>query len=730
MKRSLVLLFLLCCIFSLGAAVAAEPDEDIIVLYTNDVHCAVDDGIGYAGLASYKSEMAALYGHKNVTLVDGGNAIQGDAIGTLSRGLFPIEIMNETGYDIVTFGNHEFDYGLDRMFELMERHRAPVISCNFVDLSTNKPVFEPYVIVDYGETKIAYIGITTPNTLFSSMPSLFRDSNGNLVYSFCEGGNGTALYDSVQIAVNSATAKGADIIIAVGHCGVGSELSPWESTDIIANTTGIDAFIDGHSRNAIKGDVYKNKYGEEVLLTSAGTGLSMIGKLVISPDGLIASDLISNYSKKDRYIEDFIKIKKYQSDALLNAVVAKSEFPLIIEDPTTGNRLIRNSETNLGNLVADAYREVLDSDIAVINSGDIRAGIYAGEVTYGDIIAVHPLNNTACVVEASGQEILDLLEMGARNTPSESGGFVHVSGLTYEIHTYIESSVKLDDNNSLHGVEDQYRVRNVMVGNKPLNLNKVYTLSSNNELIKNGGGGYPGFMDNRLVLNDALIDNQVLITYIVDRLGGVVPEEYGNIYGQGRITIRHSPFIDLAPGAWYLDPVGYVYQRGIMGGTTADTFSPDASISRASFITTLYRQAGSPEIEGKASGLFRDCKDDSWYSDAIVWAAKNNIVTRASGSTFMPNSALVREDMAVFLYRHIQRRGGGFSDKRTDISEFTDKEDISISAAEAVSFCAQNGIITGLADGSYAPKEKANRAMAAAVIQRYEEFLVAKEFSR
>lgn len=728
MKRLFLLLLALCLIFSLipaAGAGAASGDGSVVVLYTNDVHCAVDDNIGYAGLSAYRAEMESEYGKANVTLVDAGDAVQGSSLGTLSKGFIPIEIMNETGYDIITFGNHEFDYGMDRFFELMEAHEASVISCNFIDLLANKSVFEPYKIIDYGSTQIAYIGINTPKTFTSSTPAYFQDGNGNYIYGFCEKDNGSKLYDTVQSSVESARENGADIVIAIGHCGIGNEYIPWQSTDIIANTTGIDAFIDGHSHSVIESELIKNKSGKNVLLTSTGTGLENIGKLVISPDGSVRSELVSGYTEKDKKIEEFILSKETDYKNLLNTVVAGSDVPLIINDPETGERLIRYRETNLGDLAADAYRSLLGTDIALVNGGGIRAGINAGNITYNDIISVHPFGNMACSVEATGQEILDALEMGARNTPSESGGFMHVSGLTYEIHTYIDSSVILDDKSNFLRVDGEYRVRNVMIGGKPLDPDRTYTVASHNYLIKNGGDGYPCFMDNKLILDDVMLDNQVLITYIVDNLGGTVGSEYAQILGQGRITIKPTPFTDLLPDAWYTDSISYVYQNGIIEGKSPEIFSPNSPISRAQFITMLYRHAGTPDNDGIASKLFKDCSDSVWYSKAVVWAAENNIIS--SGTEFKPNGTLTREEMTVLLYRYIQSRGGGYSDFNEFELSFKDAGDISKEAREAVAFCSENGLITGLPSGKFAPFLEASRAMAAAVIHRYEMLLAALE---
>jgi 2',3'-cyclic-nucleotide 2'-phosphodiesterase (5'-nucleotidase family) len=719
-------MLLICClVFTFcGSALAADTAGDIVVLYTNDVHCAVDDNIGYAGRAAYKADMEAQFGADRVTLVDDGDALQGAAIGTLSKGEYLVDIMNEVGYDIFVPGNHEFDYGMARMLELMGMMNAAVLSCNFISLDTGETVFEPYQIIDYGDMQIAYVGISTPKTFTSSTPKYFQDDSGNYIYSFCEDATGAELYSTVQASVDAAIAAGADVVVALGHCGVGEEYAPWQSTDIIANTTGIDVFIDGHSHSSIAGDTYQNENGDDVILSSTGTKLAAIGKLVVTPEGAVSTELITDYTEKDATVDAYVKSIQAENEELLSTVVARTDVALVITDPATGNRMVRNRETNLGDLCADAYRELLGADVAVVNGGGVRANIAAGEITYNDIIAVHPFGNSACVVEASGQEILDLLEMGARNTPAESGGFMQVSGMSYEIHTYIQSSVVLDDKSNFVRVDGEYRVKNVLVGGEPLDLSKTYTLASHNYLIKNGGDGFTEFMDNTLLQDEVMIDNQVLITYIVDELGGVVGSAYSDPYGQGRIDVMETPFTDVTDDAWYSDSVVYVYGAGLMNGTAAAAFSPDTAMSRAMFVTTLYRLAGSPAVEGSVSGLFADCAEGSWYADAVVWAVQNGITTGVSENAFAPNVLLTRQEMAAFLYRYIQSTGGGFADGWSYDPSFTDTDSIASWAYEAAAFCSQNGIITGTPSGAFAPTGTATRAMGAAVLQRYEATLV------
>lgn len=545
MKRKLLALALMLAFLLAGCGTAAPTetpaatpaaesaylglDNDIVILYTNDVHCGVDDNLGYAGLATVKNALEAQ--GKHVVLVDNGDAIQGDTIGTLSNGEYIVDIMNEIGYDVATPGNHEFDYGMEQFLSLTEKANYPYVSVNFVD-KEGSPVLDPYVIKDVAGVKIAFVGISTPKTITTSTPKYFQDENGNYIYGFLQDESGEKLYTAVQSAVDAARAEGAQFVIALAHLGIEEDCSPWTSSEVIVNTSGIDAVLDGHSHSKIECEKVKNKDGAEVLLTSTETKLAYIGCLTIKDDGSMSSTLIS-----DNGMSEFVGGIQEEFEELVNTVVAKTDVDLIINDPVSGERIIRVAETNLGDLCADAYRAMSGADVAIVNGGGVRANIPAGDITYGDIIAVHPFGNEMCVVECTGKDILDALELGASKLPAESGGFLHVSGMTYTIDLNVESSVKLDENGMFVSVDGDYRVKDVAVGGEPLDTEKTYTLASHNYKLKNCGDGYTMFADKVFLQDSVMIDNQVLINYIVDVLGGTVGEEYSDPYGQGRITI-------------------------------------------------------------------------------------------------------------------------------------------------------------------------------------------------
>ena len=602
-KRILSLALTAAMVLGAGApALAAEtPDQEIIILYTNDVHCGVTDNIGYAGLALYEKQMKEETPY--VALVDAGDAIQGAPIGTLSEGGDIVSIMNQVGYDFAIPGNHEFDYGMDRLLELSDQLNCGYYSCNFTDLRTEESVFEPYKIMDFGQVQVAFVGATTPESFTKSTPKYFQDDSGNYIYGFCEDETGQALYSRIQETVDEARTAGADYVILVGHLGNAGITPRWASQAVVANTDGIDAVIDGHSHETVASTTLKNKDGEDVLLTQTGTKLADIGKMTIGTDGTITAELVDqvtggeagasytvqkgdslsriakrelgsynlwnviyeanrdqlsnpnvirpgqvltipgSQTAEDGKAEDpqtaqFIANIEAQFQETLNTVLATTSVDLTVNDPATGERRVRSGETNLGDLTADAYRYVLGAEIGFSNGGGIRDSIAAGNITYNDTLRVFPFGNMGCVAEVTGQQIKDALEMGARNYPEENGALQQVSGLTYTIDSSIPSSVQLDDKRNFVAVTGPYRVTDIMVNGEPLDLNRTYTLASHNYLLKDGGDGMTMFAGCNIVKDEVMADVDLLSAYVRDNLGGVVGEEYANPAGQGRILIK------------------------------------------------------------------------------------------------------------------------------------------------------------------------------------------------
>jgi len=514
-------------------------DKDLAILYTNDTHCALGDKdtLGYANLSQYRKDLLA--DNKYVTLVDCGDAIQGDSVGTLSNGAYVHNIMENVGYDIAIPGNHEFDYGMPNFLSLAKDSSFKYISCNFTDLVTDSLVFKPYTIKQYWTIKIAYLGITTPKTITSSTPTYFQDDKGNFIYGFDQG-DGSQLYAAVQKNVDEAKKEGADYVVGLSHLGITDDCSPYKSTEVIKNTTGIDVMLDGHSHSVIEGEEVNNKDGNKVLLSSTGTKFQSFGMLYMKKDGSFQTSLIKEYSGYDTIIGDYIDSVNALLSEKLKEKVGTTAFDLTIMNPDTGKRQVRNGETNLGDLSADAFKSAGDSDIAIVNGGGVRDNIKTGDITYGDIIKVMPFNNMLAKVEATGQKILDALELSVKDAPSEFGGFLQVSGLTFEYDVSIATPVILDTNGILSSISGERRVKNVLINGVALDASKKYTVSSTTYILKNSGNGYNMFKDCTFLMDENQLDNQALINYIKTTLSGTITETYSNPLGTGRIKALNA----------------------------------------------------------------------------------------------------------------------------------------------------------------------------------------------
>ena len=742
-KKLLSLLLAVAMAFSLTVpAVAAEGDAagtesgKIVILHTNDVHCGIDQAkndagevtnIGYAGVAAYKTAMEAAYGAENVTLVDAGDAIQGGPIGTLSKGAYIVEIMNQVGYDLAIPGNHEFDYGMDNFLTLaQEKAEYAYLCANFTDLE-GKAVLDGYQVLTYGDVKVGYVGIDTPESFTKSTPTYFQDAAGNYIYSFSQGNEGKDLYDVVQKAVDAAKAEGADYVVALGHLGVDEQSSPWTSTEVIANTTGIDVLIDGHSHSTFA-KTEKNQAGEDVLVAQTGTKLANLGKVVIdTKTGEITSELVAakDCAAEDEATAAFVKGINDEFAGVLKKVVAKTDVDLTTKDPATGKRAVRSAETNLGDLCADAYRVMLDADVAFVNGGGVRADIPAGEITYEQIINVHPFGNEACVVETTGQDILDALEMGARVTPEENGGFLQVSGLTYTIDTSIPSSVVLNDEKEFVKVDGERRVKDVKVNGEAIDPAKTYTLASHNYMLKSGGDGFVMFKDDALLKDCVMIDNQVLINYIVDELGGVVSADYSDPKGQGRITVVGAPaeepeapadWADVDQSAWYAAAVNYVIEHGVMGSTDArvKVFTPNGTVTRATVYQTLYNMAGKPAVAEAAS--FSDVAG-KWYADSAAWAEDVGLTTGDGTGAYAGDRNVTRAEIATIFARYAALNN--MVTAAGDLSTYADVADVAEWAKDGMCVAVGSGIIGGKPGNLLDPNGTAVRTELATILMNY-----------
>ncbi|SEA67941.1 2',3'-cyclic-nucleotide 2'-phosphodiesterase/5'-or 3'-nucleotidase, 5'-nucleotidase family [Oribacterium sp. KHPX15] len=533
-----------------GAADTKEPEKngEVVLLFTSDVHCGMDKGFGYAGLQDVRDKFDA-EGYTTM-LIDDGDFIQGEAVGTLTKGEDLVKLMNSLNYDFAVVGNHEFDYGMDQFMKISEMANFPLISCNF--RKNGELVFEPYVVKEICGIKIGFVGVTTPTTITTSTPKFFQDDKGEYIYDFMQDDTGDMLYEAVQKSVDDVRAQGASYVYLVGHLGMYDDVRPWTYADVISHTSGIDVCFDGHSHDT-EHVVMKDKDGKDVPRFGLGTKLNVIGYSHLNKDKGIVDTNVWSWAN-DVSLPDLLGIKNKISkeidnddsdvNKLMGKVVAHSSVELTVNDPREKDskgqpvRMVRRAETNLGDLCADAYRDQTGADIGIINGGGIRAGIQKGDVTYGDIINVNPFGDTIVVIEAKGQQIIDVLEWGAKNIPDEDGGFIQVSGLSYEIDASVKSGAKKDDKGMCTGFEGKRRVKNVKVGDNPIDPSKTYTVAGINYLLQENGNGITSFDGCKVVQNNQKLDNQILIDYITETLNGEIGDEYKDPYGQGRIVIH------------------------------------------------------------------------------------------------------------------------------------------------------------------------------------------------
>lgn len=510
-------------------------DKNIIILHTNDIHCGINDNIGLAELVHYKKELSK---KSEVLLIDAGDAIQGAPIGMLTQGEAMINLMNASGYDFAVPGNHEFDYGMNRFLQLANKLHCGYYSSNLIDLRTDELVLPAYKIIDTAGIRIAFIGVTTPETLTSSTPAYFQDVSGKFIYGFAESANGQKLYRQVQKNIDLVRSKGAEYVFLVAHLGLNGTAKRYSSAEVIRHTHGLNGVLDGHSHEQIGGVLLEDCQGSPVLLGQTGTKMQKIGQLEIKTDGSINYQLISDIGAKDLSVQKLIDKEQAAYDKLLQQPVGETEKAICASDPVSGIRLVRSRECSLGDFVADAYRNVLDSDAAVVNGGSLRKNLPQGVLTYNDILQSLPFGNECAVIKVTGQQLLDALEMGAAKLPQESGGFLQVSGISYIVDSTLPSTVVKDMKGNFLRVAGAYRVQNVKINGKPLDLSKTYTLGGTVYTLRLGGDGMSMFQNAPLVKQTGLSETDVVLEYLQNFLNAKIVNKYTAAEGENRILIK------------------------------------------------------------------------------------------------------------------------------------------------------------------------------------------------
>ncbi len=542
-----------------AAADAAVDDSKIVIVHTNDVHCALlnkKTELGYAKLKDYVADQKAKHGDSRVTLVDAGDNLQGDVVGSLTQGDSPAKVIAACKYDLMTCGNHEFDYGMTTFFANRATENTPYVCCNFVDVNGNR-VFDAYRVIEYqvGEqtVRVAYVGATTPSTITSSTPASFKDKDGNLIYGFCGDASGDGLVNAIQTAVDEARSKGdADYVVLLAHLGKTGVVERWRSDTVVSKTSGIDLVLDGHSHEMYT-EPAKNKNGQDVPIVQTGTKFASFSRTEIDPvtgtatvalDATgVTAELIKSWDGSDPEVAELVAQLQAELEKQTKTVIGTSSVDLYAYEDDHFTWAVRSHETNMGDLVADSMFYTASNmgkacDLAFVNGGGVREDIKAGDVTYGDCVSVLPYNNQLAWLPVTGQHILDMLEIGAAKQPEAAGGFIQVSeGVTLTIRTDIPTPVVLNgDGSAVEKIEGERRVKNVCLYGKPIEADKTYNLVSINYILVGGGNAMP-VPGNAADCEFLGVDVDALIDYVKTNLKGQIGKGYENAAGAGRIHI-------------------------------------------------------------------------------------------------------------------------------------------------------------------------------------------------
>lgn len=722
MKKLLSLFLVLALAFTLCVGVlaeepAAEPAGEmagqIVILHTNDVHGAID---GYAKVAALKAEYEAK--GAEVLLMDAGDYIQGTTSVSVSKGATAVELMNLAGYDLVTLGNHEFDYGMDNLKTVLEKAEFGVVAAN-IKLN-GKAAFDANKVFELADgTKVGVFGLATPETATKANPAMIKG------VTFLAGDE---LYACAEEQVKALTEAGCDYIICLGHLGIDNESAPNRSIDVLSKVSGIDVFIDGHSHSdyeAVKAATNGTGKVGDTLVTSTGTAAANVGVVTISKDGIAVSSVdLSKYEGSVKTVADRAAAIKAEIEAEYGAVFAKTEVDLNGER-APGNR---TEETNLGDLIADAilWQAAKDGSlpvakenvVAITNGGGIRASIAKGDITKNDVNTVLPFGNTVTYVTVSGEVLLEALEASTYCTPEAVGAFPQVAGIEFTVDT----SKAYDQGeqypgSTYYGPKSINRVTITSINGKAFDPKATYVVVTN-DFMAAGGDTYYAFTTSANIVDTGIPMDEALMSYITEELDGVITaEKYGE--PQGRITVKAAEtgvFTDVASTAWYYEAVMTAYENELMNGVTETTFEPMTAMNRAMLVTMLYRMEGSPEVEGNVSEVFADCKDTAYYAKAVLWASKNGIVSGRGESAFEPLATMTRQEMAVILYNYSVFKGAA------EVTEpelaYADAESVASWALAAVDYCTDAKLMNGVTDTTFDPAGSANRAMGATVLVR------------
>ena len=491
----------------------AMAQKSIVILYENDAHCGIDGYTKMAGLRDAISRADTAY----VGAVCVGDFLQGNTTGAISKGQYIVDIMRYMDYHAITLGNHEFDYGVPRMVQLLEQVDAPVVCANLYEAGEPQPMFAPYVIHQYGDKKVAFVGACTPETMILEGYS-FYDTNGILLYDLKQ----KTFYQLIQQAVDEARKAGADYVVLISHVGETTQSMGFNSHLLVNHTRGIDVVLDGHSHNIFENAKATNLDGQEITVTQTGTQFANVGKLVITPEGRFITQLMKGKdipyeNAKVTAITDSIR---QMVKAVTSKVVAKSDYTLVVSDEND-QWIVRAEETNAGDLVADAYRYAMKADIGFENGGGIRNDIEAGDITYGDIIGMLPYDNTLRRISVTATQLKEMLTRCTSLVPVLDGNFPQCSGLRFTVHS------------KSHTVSD-IEILQEDGSYAPIDMQRTYSVALTN-YNHEGGGFFDSFKKCPVLQESTIRYYEALSDYLTKVLGGNTGETYAQ--PQGRIKI-------------------------------------------------------------------------------------------------------------------------------------------------------------------------------------------------
>ena len=716
LRGMLALLLTAALVFSLSVPVFAAGEGGmvnmsgkLVILHTNDTHgrdmaSEEEKSLGTAAVAQLKRDYEAA--GADVLLLSAGDAIQGTPLVNLGQGANAIQFMNAAGYDAMTAGNHEFDWGYDNLKELEGDMDFPLLVANVRNANGSSPFTANKVFALSSGAKVGVFGLATPETATKAHPDKIKG------LTFLQG---EELYACAQQQVDALKQQGCELIICLSHLGMDEESAPNRSTDLAARVTGIDLCIDGHSHTVIE----EGKLEGNTLVVSTGEYLNNIGVVVYDGNAMTASLVkYGSYTGSDAAVAKLVSERNHAVEVELGKQFAETKVDL---DGERAN--VRTGETNLGDFATDAIlwqaRQALGEDqvdAALTNGGGIRASIPAGKVTKKDMKTVFPYGNVVTTVTLTGGQLLEALEAATWSAPTSIGAFPQVSGIEYAVNTAVPYV-----NGALYPNSTYYapaapgsRVTILTVNGEAFDEAETYTIATN-DFTASGGDTYHVFKscavyDTGIALEDALVN------YTKEVLGGVIGEEYAE--SAGRITVGALP-LDVKGDSGYFEEVLYVWENGIVNGVGGNRFDPNGTVTRGAVYQTLYNMAGRPAVEGETS--FTDVAENDWFADAALWAEQNGLTTGVSTAApmFGGTQNVTRQQLARIFHsyaKYLEKAG----EKRADLSGYTDQEQVAAWAVEDLQWSVANGIVGGTTTTTLSPNKNATRALLAIMLYRFD----------